>query len=155
MQAPFSRNNVFFSLVWMQFYIATSLSRAAAHRMVRDALKACGHEIVYDWTLHGSVKSVSKERLREVATLELGGIAKADFVVVLLPGGSGTHLELGFSIAKGKRVFLHSEDPLAFELGPQTNAFYHHPDVTRLLCPLVDVGATVNSLLAQPAVLLQ
>ena len=125
-----------------------------AHRSVRDALALQGHEISYDWTLHGSVKSTSKERLQEVATLELEGVAKADFVVVLLPGGMGTHLELGFAIARGKRIFLHSEDPLLFELGPQTNAFYHHPDVTRLYCPLADVGATVQSLLEQPAMLL-
>ncbi|HEX4839785.1 MAG TPA: nucleoside 2-deoxyribosyltransferase [Rhabdochlamydiaceae bacterium] len=138
----------------MKYYIATSLSRAPAHRIVKDALTICGYEISYDWTLHGSVKSVSKERLREVAILELEGIAKADFVVVLLPGGGGTHLELGFAIAKGKKVFLHCEDSLVFELGPQTNAFYHHPDVTRLCCPLSEVGATVSSLLTQPAALL-
>ena len=39
-----------------------------------------------------------------------------------------THLELGYSIVREKRVFLHSEEPLLFELGPQTNAFYFHPD---------------------------
>lgn len=138
----------------MKYYIATSLSRMTAHHVVRDALRMWGHEISYDWTLHGSVKSVSKERLREVAALELDAISKADFVVVLLPGGNGTHLELGFAIASGKKVFLHSEDSLVFELGPQTNAFYHHPDVTRLHCPIADVGATVHSLLAQPATLL-
>ena len=131
----------------MKYYIATSLSRASAHNKVRDSLKIWGHEISYDWTLHGSVKSVSKERLREVASLELDGVSKADFVIVLLPGGNGTHLELGFAIAKEKKVFLHSEDPLVFELGPQTNAFYYHPDVIRLVCPLADVGATVHSVL--------
>ncbi len=131
----------------MKFYIATSLSRVTAHQAVRNALRTQGHEISYDWTLHGSVKSVSKERLQEVATLELNGISEADFVVVLLPGGHGTHLELGFAIAKEKKVFLHSEDSLLFELGPQTNAFYHHPDVTCLHCPLSNVGATVHSLL--------
>ena len=73
-----------------------------AHNMVRDDLKKCGHDLTYDWTLHGSVKSVSKERLREVASLELDGVSEADFVVVLLPGGNGTHLELGFSIAREK-----------------------------------------------------
>lgn len=138
----------------MKYYIATSISRMAAHHTVRDTLKTWGHDISYDWTLHGSVKLVSKERLREVAVFELEGIQEADFVVVLLPGGGGTHIEFGFAIAKGKKVFLHSEDPLAFELGPQTNAFYHHPDVTRLVCPLADVGAKVHSLLAQSAVLL-
>ncbi len=137
----------------MKYYIATSLSRITSHQLVRDALQTLGYEITYDWTSHGSVKSVSKERLREVATIELDGVSKADFVVVLLPGGGGTHVELGFAIGKGKKVFLHSEDPLAFELGPQTNAFYHHPDLIRLHCPISEVGATVHSLLTQPALL--
>ena len=138
----------------MKFYIATSLSRVMAHHTVRDSLKQRGHEISYDWTLHGSVKSVSKERLKEVALLELEGVSEADFIVVLLPGGHGTHLELGFALAKEKRVFLHSEDPLFFELGAQTNAFYHHPDIVCLHCPLADVGTLVLSSLIQPAVLL-
>jgi Nucleoside 2-deoxyribosyltransferase len=137
----------------MKYYIATSLSRITAHHVVRDTLRTWGHEISYDWTLHGSVKSVSKARLQEVATLELEGVSEADFVVVLLPGGKGTHLELGFAIAQGKKVFLHSEDFLVFELGPQTNAFYHHPAVTCLHCPLSDVGTTVHSLLVQPALI--
>jgi hypothetical protein len=129
----------------MKFYIATSLSRTVPHNTVRDALKLLGHEISYDWTLHGSVKSVSKERLREVALLELGGISEADCVIVLLPGGKGTHLELGFAIASGKKVFLHSEDPTVFELGPQTSAFYHHPDVTLLCCPLPEIAASIHA----------
>ena len=134
----------------MKFYIATSLSRMAAHNAVRDALKMLGHEISYDWTLHGSVKSVSKERLREVALLELGGVSGADWVIVLLPGGKGTHLELGFAIASCKKVFLHSEDATVFELGPQTNAFYHHPDVTLLCCPLPEIAASIHGLSLAP-----
>lgn len=137
----------------MKYYIATSLARMTSHHIVRDALKLLGHDLSYDWTLHGSVQSVSKERLREVALLELSSITAADVVIVLLPGGYGTHIELGFSIAKGKKIFIHSEDALVFELGPQTNAFYHHPDVTRLVCPLADVGAKVHTLLSQPVML--
>lgn len=138
----------------MKFYIATSLSRVTAHHIVRDTLKKLGHEISYDWTLHGSVKSVSKERLREVALLELDGVSEADFVIVLLPGGNGTHLELGFAIAREKKVFLHTEDSSIFELGPQTNAFYHHPDITRLHCSLPEVGDIVHSQLLQMTALL-
>ena len=134
----------------MKFYIATSLSRVAAHHTVRDELHNFGHEISYDWTLHGSVKTVSKERLKEVAMLELEGIAESDFIVVLLPGGGGTHLELGYALAKGKKIFLHTEDPLLFELGHQTNAFYHHPDLIRISGPIADVVATVHALLPQP-----
>jgi nucleoside 2-deoxyribosyltransferase len=137
----------------MKYYIATSLSRMMAHNLTRDALKIFGYEISYDWTLHVSVKSVSKERLREVSINDLKGVSEADFVVVLLPGGKGTHLELGSAIARGKRVFLYSEDPALFELGPQTNAFYHHPDVIQLSCPLVDVASMMHSLLVLPAIL--
>jgi hypothetical protein len=132
----------------VKYYIAASLSRTTSHNSVRDALRVLGHEIAYDWTLHGSVKSTSKERLCEVAILDLGGIAQADFVVVLLPAGKGTHLELGFALARGKRIFLHSEDPTVFELGPQTNVFYHHPDVTCLCCPLSELGGKIHKQLA-------
>lgn len=63
-------------------------------------------------------------------------------------------ISLGFAIAKEKKVFLHSEDPEIFELGPKTNAFYHHPDIIRLQCPLSDVGAALQSFLAEPATIL-
>ncbi len=132
----------------MKYYIATSLSRMGDHNLVRDAFSALGYEISYDWTSHGSVKSTSKERLQQVAINDLKGVSGADFVLVLLPGGHGTHLELGYSIASGKRVFLHSEDPLLFEPGPQTNTFYHHPEVIRLSCPLADLAEVVHGALA-------
>jgi hypothetical protein len=129
----------------MKYYIATSLLRIPEHNLVRDALSGCGHTLSYDWTLHGSVQSVSIERLQEVAILELGAILEADFVVVLLPGGKGTHLELGFAMGNHKKIFLHSEDPSLFDLGPQTNAFYYHPSLIPLCCPLADVATTVHS----------
>lgn len=129
----------------MKYYIATSLSRNLDHNKIRDFLNDLQHEISYDWTSHGSVKSVSKERLQQVATLELNGILESDFVVVLLPGGYGTHVELGYALAINKKIFLHSEDPSLFELGPQTNAFYHHPNLTRLCCPLKDVATEVHA----------
>lgn len=136
----------------MKYYIATSLSKGKSHNLVRNALNLLGHEISYDWTLHGSVKSVSKERLREVSICELEGVSAADFVMVLLPGGHGTHIELGFAIARGKKVFLHSEDPLLFELGPQTNAFYHHPEITCFSGPLAKIAPLIEASLAFPAV---
>ncbi|MFI5334478.1 MAG: nucleoside 2-deoxyribosyltransferase [Chlamydiales bacterium] len=134
----------------MKYYIATSTSRTSSHNAVRDLLKLLGHEITYDWTVHGSVRETSKARLQEVAHAEFEGILRADFVVVLLPGGKGTHAELGFSLASKKQVFIHSEDPMAFELGPEVCAFYHHRDAVRLLGPITDLAHTVHSLLALP-----
>lgn len=137
----------------MKYYIATSLSRAVEHNLIRDSLKSLEHELSYDWTEHGSVKSVSFERLQEVATLELNAVLESDFVVVLLPGGNGTHLELGVALASNKKIFLHSEDPSLFELGPQTNAFYHHPNLIRLSCPLNKLSASIHSELMDLAAL--
>jgi nucleoside 2-deoxyribosyltransferase len=120
----------------MKFYIATSTSRMSAHNLVREELKKAGHTITYDWTSHGSVRDTTLARLREVAHAEFQGILEADFVLVLLPGGKGTHAELGFSLGIQKPVFIHSEDPTAFELGPQACAFYHHSEVVRLVGPI-------------------
>ena len=124
----------------MKYYIATSLERVPFHNLVRNELTKLGYEITYDWTKHGSVKHTSTARLQEVAHNESQGILASDFVLVLLPGGKGTHVELGLSIASKKKVFIHSEDPMTFEIGPQVCAFYHHPDVCRFSCPVVEVS---------------
>lgn len=104
-----------------------------------------GISLSYDWTVHGSVKSVSLERLREVAIFELNGVLEADYLVVLLPGGTGTHLELGFGLGKNKKIFLRIEDASLFNLGPQTNAFYHHPNLIRLCCSLAELPTQINA----------
>ena len=132
----------------MKYYIATSTSRVPFHNQVRDLLKEFGHEITYDWTTHGSVRETSLSRLQQVAHAELEGILNSDFVLVLLPGGKGTHTELGFSIASKKRVFIHSEDPSVFEIGPQVCAFYHHADVVRLSCPIKDLVQKIQFLIS-------
>ncbi len=133
----------------MKYYIATSTERIAAHNLVRDQLNQWGHVITNDWTTHGNVRNSSLARLREVAVAMVQGVVEADFVLVLLPGGKGTHTELGLSLGGGKKVFIHSEDPSAFELGPQVCAFYHHPSVVRLSGPIEQVAALVAAPIAK------
>lgn len=111
--------------------------------MVRDDLQKMGYQITYDWTSHGSVRHTSASRLQEVAILEIQGILSADFVLVLLPGGKGTHVELGLSLASGKKIFIHCEDPNMFEVGPQVCAFYHAPGIIRLTCPISEIAKTL------------
>lgn len=115
----------------MKFYIATRLENHIEHNSVRDRLRAIGHEITYDWTTHGSVKNVSADRLREVAEAELRGVINADYVVVLLPGGRGTHTKLGIALAVGRPVIIRGTDE-ALGVSSETCAFYHHPLVRRL-----------------------
>ncbi len=134
----------------MKFYIATGLERIKEHNQLRDLLVAEGHEITYDWSLHGgSVKHVSIERLREVAERELLAVEEADILVVLLPGGKGTHTELGAAHAMNKPVIIHNHDSTPFELGDATCAFYHLPNVTYLAGDISSIIEEVNLCLAK------
>jgi len=130
----------------MNIYIATSLSKASDHNRVRDTLLNGGYHLTYDWTVHGSVKETTTFRLREVASNELRGVLSADVLVVLLPGGHGTHTELGMALGSGMPVILHSTDPCYFEPGPSTNAFYHHESVHHVVSPYEDLSLLLEKL---------
>lgn len=117
-----------------RFYIATRLARHAEHNLIRDILVEAGHEITYDWTSHGSVKETCEERLTEVSEAELDGVRDADFVVVLLPAGRGTHAEIGIAEALHKPVYMHSVRPDLFTTTSATCAFYWPRCVKRSTC---------------------
>ncbi len=118
----------------MKFYIATRLENHAAHNEVRDALTALGHQITYDWTIHGPVWRQGAKVIAKTAEAELNGVREADFVVVLLPGGRGTHAELGIALAldKPSLICAPGASPL-LTVAPETCAFYWHPLVIH--CP--------------------
>lgn len=115
----------------MKYYIATSLSQQHWHNLLRDHLNKMDYQLTYDWTEHGSVKLEGENRLRQVAYNEMKGIQEADFVVGILPGGAGTHCELGLSIAWNKPLFLITEDPSLVSSSEKTCAFYYADHVYR------------------------
>ena len=116
----------------MKIYLASSLSNAAAVRQMRDALRHRGHEITYDWTSHGSAMAAGQARIAEVAAAELAGVRAADGVIVLLPGGRGTHVELGAALALAKPVIVVGTH-VAFNGADSYHcAFYYLPGVTRV-----------------------
>lgn len=81
----------------MKVYIASTLSNAERVAKLRDRLQNLGIEITYDWTSHGMV--LEPGDLDEIAAQELQGVIDADHLFVVLPGGKGTHVELGAMIA--------------------------------------------------------
>ena len=118
----------------MKFYIATRLENHKQHNLIRDRLvNVYGHEITYDWTVHGPVwahgdtPKQRMDRIQEVAILERQGVEQADIVIALLPGGRGTHAEIGMALALGKPTLIQSEDWRDFAAHPNTCAFYHDP----------------------------
>lgn len=112
----------------MKFYIASRIENIANVRALRDALTAAGWSITYDWSAHGSVRGegVTRSTLSRVAEAEMGGVVDADVVVVLLPGGRGTHVEMGGAIALGIPLVIWSPDPEKdFSTDERTSVFYH------------------------------
>ena len=85
----------------LKIYVATSLDHAHRAVAVHKALENAGHVITYRWTDHGSVQDQGIARLREVAEAELNGVRDADVLVAILPGGRGTHTEIGIATAVG------------------------------------------------------
>lgn len=116
----------------MKIYIASRLENHPQVKAVRDALVADGHSITYDWTRHGSVQGEGEDRLREVAAAERAGVMTADIVIVLLPGGRGTHAELGIANALGIPVILVSKTRDMFQADSATCAFYWNDNVRQL-----------------------
>jgi hypothetical protein len=112
----------------LKFYVATSLSNAAAQRAIATRLEEHGHTLTYDWTAHGSVQNEPMSTKRLIAISEIDGVLSADVVVVLLPGGNGTHVELGMAIAAKKMVIVVGKQKRdGYEC-----IFYHSPQVHRI-----------------------
>lgn len=118
----------------MKFYIASKLENAEAVSKLASLLKRRGWVQTYDWTKHGSVQGCSMGRIKEVAELELKGVIDADIVIVMLPGGNGTHAELGAANALGKKVFLYDPtgEHLAGAQNGRTCTFYWNSNITQV-----------------------
>lgn len=116
-----------------RFYLASGLENAAAAKDLRDRLVKDDFEQTYDWMAHGPVWRRGSTGIRRVAQAELAGVAAADFVVVLLPGGRGTHVELGYALGLMKPIYIIGVQPSVFDAHPDTCAFYHLPGVRRCL----------------------
>ena len=63
---------------------------------------------------------------------EKNAILESDVVIILLPGGKGSHIELGIALGRGKKIFLYSADEKVNELDT-TSTFYHLPEVEQVI----------------------
>ena len=114
----------------MKFYIGSGMKNNELVDEYSKILKENGWEHTYNWTknIHGD-KTI--EDLIEYAELEQQGVADADVVIILLPAGRGTHVELGMALAFHKRIYLCAETENEFCLDNTVN-FYQLPAVVRL-----------------------
>ena len=82
-------------------------------------------------------------RHAEIAVQELNGVCEADVLVVLLPGGFGTHVEIGAALALGKPVILCAPNQKTLET-PYPCVFHYHPNVRIFVSETLDADAVVR-----------
>ncbi|WP_241773310.1 hypothetical protein [Bacillus sp. LL01] len=83
------------------------------------------------------------EDLKEIGEKELSAVLEADFLIVLLPAGKGSHIEFGIALGQGMNIYLFSEndDVNNFET---TSTFYHLDNVEKIVGTIDKLVERVN-----------
>lgn len=108
-------------------YVATGLQNIEDAKRTVGRLVELGFSISYDWTVHGSLHD-KPESWSGSALAEQRGVSVCDALLVLLPGGRGTHVELGVALGGHRKILLVGTDEADRE---RACIFYHHPRVSR------------------------
>lgn len=124
----------------MTFYVASSFKNIPMVRAVTESLRAAGHRLTYDWTQNERA-STAKD-LECIGQEEKRAILEADVVIVLLPGGKGTHVELVLALAWEKSIYLYSEVPLSLN---ESTTFYHLPEILHITGGLDEFLLLINN----------
>lgn len=125
------------------FYLSTRKDRGSQSAVLLEALERDGWERTYTWS---DVDSNSSQ-YGEIAAAELEGIRLADVLIVLLPGGFGTHVELGAALAFGKPIILYAHDYNTLET-PYVCVFHYHPLVQLIVSDVIHPEVFLNSITA-------
>ncbi len=116
-----------------KFYVASSFRNIESVVYVTNQLTAKGYLHTYDWTQNtgsGKNQKLTLDDLMNIGQHEKNAVKESDFVVILLPGGNGTHIEFGMALGLGKKIFLYSQDG-AINNPEATSTFYHLPEVQK------------------------
>jgi nucleoside 2-deoxyribosyltransferase len=122
-----------------RFFLSTRKDRSAEANSLSAALKDRGWERTFEWK---DEDGEGTESHAAIAVAELKGVRDADVLVVLLPGGYGTHVEIGAALALGKPIVLHAPDRKTLET-PYICVFHYHPGVKLIVSESLDVDAIV------------
>lgn len=123
----------------MIVHVASSFENASKAQAVMRALEAAGHAIARNWTSFASHQQSDASRKR------LEGIGCAEAVVVVLPAGRSSHVEMGIALGGGHPVVLLAEDvsQLLNKQDGRVCSYYRHPGV-HITRALDEVIAVIN-----------
>lgn len=125
-----------------RFYLSTRKDRSEEGARISRALVEHGWECTFDWTAIGDSEHPD---FPGVAQGEIEGIQQANVLIVLLPGGFGTHVEIGAALAFGELIIIHSPSQTVLET-PYPCVFHYHPMVNRIVSECVDIDAVLDLL---------
>jgi len=114
----------------MKFYIASSLNNFEIVRNVAGQLKQKGFIHTYDWTVNN--KPDSLEKLKKIGQEEKAAVMESDFIIIILPGGKGTHIELGIALGLNKRIYLYSPNEQINDPS-KSSTFYQLQEVNKFV----------------------
>lgn len=115
----------------MKFYIGSGFKNCKLVNYYSKRLKENSWEHTYNWT--NNIENYDTiEDLIQYSVLEQEGINNSDVVIILLPAGRGTHIELGIALALNKKIFLCSNTEDEFTIENTVN-FYQLPNIVRLV----------------------
>ena len=123
-----------------QYYIATRKDRSSEADALSETLKAHGWKRTFVWSDRAGDNPIM---LGKLSVEELKGVRDADVLVVLLPGGFGTHVEIGAALALGKPVILCAPDQETLEK-PYRCVFHYHPGVKLFVSETLDLDAILR-----------
>ncbi|WP_404406978.1 nucleoside 2-deoxyribosyltransferase [Jeotgalibacillus malaysiensis] len=112
----------------MKFYIASSFTNKEKVQYVSQHLIKHGYTLTYDWTVNERASTFEEQQ--SIGQKEKEEVIEADLLIALLPGGKGTHIEMGIALGQGKQVFLYSPDK-EVDNPETTSTFYHLPGVRK------------------------
>lgn len=126
----------------MKFYIASSFKNIELVRYVSENLKNRGYIHTYDWTVNENVTTL--EELKIIGEKEKTAVIEADFVVVILPAGKGSHIELGIAIGNRKNIYLYSPNKEIDNI-ETTSTFYHLPEIEKYFGTLDELVEIIDN----------
>lgn len=89
-----------------RLYISTGWENRALAAQVADVAEGGGWEIAYRWWRYDTKAFLDERERVRIGEEEINAIQSADAVLVILPGGRGTHVELGVALGAGKTTVL-------------------------------------------------
>jgi hypothetical protein len=127
-------------------YVAASFEQIDDVKALYKKLRAAGHVVTADWTIHKEIASMSSEKERQALKSQYviedtEGVTSASVYALLLGPRKSTGAHIEFGIALGAKV------PLIVLIGrPDENQlFYCHPSITivpnvKAFMQLIDKG---------------